>query len=354
MKKPETATTALSLLMLSLTPPLQAQVRFEQKPDAIAIEINGKPFSVLHYGKAEGKPYLHPLLTASGKAITRGFPDDPLPGDPTDRPHLRGLIVGHEEVSTPSGGTLDFWENDPHPWYAKHKKGFIVVKDAKSAADGPDRGTISLVNDWVDKDGGVWLVEHRKLTFYSKPADSRMLDVDIDLEARQEVTFHDEKDGVISLRFALPFTRDMEGRVTNSRGAINQDGVRGNRSPWIDWVADLKGEKVGVAVFDHPSNRNYPNRWHVRDFGQVNLGPFGGKIYAEYPTADPKAQYDDWSLTLKPGERLKLRYRILIHPAAGIPAGQLTDDIERLLEQAKRPLVDQRVYDSFNEWTAQK
>jgi hypothetical protein len=333
--------------------PAQSQVRFEEKADRIAVEVNGKPFTVLHYGKAEGKPYLHPLLTASGKAVTRGFPDDPLPGDPTDRPHLRGLIVGHEEVSTPSGGELDFWENDPHPWY-KHKKGFIVVKEAKTAADGPDRGTISLLNHWVTKEGQIWVVEGRKMTFYSKPADSRMLDVDIELEAREEVTFHDEKDGVMGLRLSLPFTRDMEGKVINSKGGLYQEGVRGNRAAWIDWIGDLKGEKVGVAVFDHPSNLHYPNRWHARDFAQVNIGPFGGKIYAEYPTADPKAQWDDWSVTLKPGEKLKLRYRVLIHPAAGLPAGEMSNDIERMIDQAQRPLVDQRVYDAFNDWTRQK
>ena len=127
------ATSFSAAVFVLLSVPAQSQVRFDEKADRIAVEVNGKPFTVLHYGKAEGKPYLHPLMTASGKAVTRGFPDDPLPGDPTDRPHLRGLIIGHEEVSTPSGGELDFWENDPHPWY-KHKKGFIVVKEAKTAA----------------------------------------------------------------------------------------------------------------------------------------------------------------------------------------------------------------------------
>src|SRR2546428_12070501 len=117
------ATSVVGAVFVLLSAAAESQVRFEEKADRIAVEVNGRPFTVLHYGNAEGKPYLHPLMTASGKAVTRGFPDDPLPGDPTDRPHLRGLIIGHEEVSTPSGGELDFWENDPHPWY-KHKKGF--------------------------------------------------------------------------------------------------------------------------------------------------------------------------------------------------------------------------------------
>lgn len=342
------AAAVVASVVLSM--PVQAQVRFEQKADRILVEVNGRPFTVLHYGAAVGKPYLHPLLTASGKAITRGFPDDPLPGDPTDRPHLRGLIIGHEKVSTASGGAQDFWENDPAPFYDGRRKGKQVVAEAV-AVGGLERGAISMVVNWTGLDGQVWIVERRKLTFYSKPNDSRMIDVEIDLESREDVTYGDEKDAILSLRFGLPFTNHMEGKAVSSRGGINEAGIKGHRAAWVDWQADLAGEKVGVAVFDHPSNRNYPNRWHEKDFGQVIIGPFGGRIYAEYATADPKAQWDDWSLEVPRGEHLKLKYRVLIHPAAGKPAGQLVNDIQRIIDGAERPLVDQRVYDSFNEWS---
>jgi hypothetical protein len=354
MIKPCSTTPVLAAALLALSLPADAQVRFDRKPDRIAVEVNGKPFTVLHFGKEVGKPYLHPLLTASGKAVTRGFPDDPLPGDPTDRPHLRGLIFGHEAVRTAAGGLQDFWENDPAPYYAAHKKGAIVVQEAITGADGPDRGTISLVNHWISNEGQVWLVERRKMTFYGKPADSRMFDVELELEAREEVTLEDEKDAILSLRLGMPFTNHMEGRAINSRGAVNEAGIKGNRAAWVDWMADLGGEKVGVAVFDHPSNRHFPNRWHEKDFGQLSLGSFGGKIFAEYPTADPKAQWDDWSLKMKPAEKLRLRYRFLIHPAAGIPAGQLTNDYEKIMDAARRPAVDARVYDAFNDWVGPK
>src|SRR5262245_43383062 len=111
---------AAAAAFLLVSPAALAQVRFQALGERIAVEVNGKPFTVLHYGKAQGKPYLHPLMTASGKPVTRGFPDAPLAGDPTDRPHLRGLIVGHEEVKGPGDVVLDFWENDPHPWYRHH------------------------------------------------------------------------------------------------------------------------------------------------------------------------------------------------------------------------------------------
>lgn len=346
--------TTLVLFILFLSLPVVAQVHFDRKADRIDIQVNGKPFSTLHFGKQVGKPYLHPLMTPSGKAVTRGFPDDPLAGDPTDRPHLRGIIVGAEKLSTASGGVQDFWENDPDAYYAARIKGNIVIQEA-TPTDGADRGTLSMVSHWISKQGKLWLIERRKMTFYTKPADSRMLDIDLEFEApNEDVTFVDDKDVLFGLRLGLPFDTHYEGRLVNAIGGINEDGARGQRSPWVDWVGDLKGEKIGVAVFDHPSNPNYPNRWHIRDFGQINVGPVGGRVFQEYKSSDAKVYRSDWSITVKRGEKINLRYRVLIHPAEGPPAGKLVSDLDRLLDQAKRPLVDRRVYDSFNEWTAQK
>ena len=346
-------TGSLSLLFLLLSLPLCAQVHFVEKSDRITIHVNGKLFSNLYFGKQVGKPYLHPLMTASGKAVTRGFPDEPLAGDPIDRPHLRGVIVGAEKLIGPTGGLQDFWENDPDPYYAARPKGNIVLQQAKGV-DGADRGTLSMVAHWISKEGQLWVIERRKMTFYAKPAERRMLDIELELEAAEDVTFADDKDTILGLRLALPFDTHYEGRAINAAGQVNEQGARGWRSPWIDWVGDLVGEKVGVAVYDHPSNRNYPNRWHIKDFGQMNLGPFGGRVYQEYPSADPKAYRESWELRLKRGEKLNLKYRILVYTADGPAAGKLVSDLERLLDKAKRPSVDPIVYEVFNDWVNQK
>src|SRR5215831_17776855 len=96
------------LISIALSRPLDAQVRFEVSKDSVGIEINGQAFSVLHFGKEEHKPFLHPLLTPSGKNVLRGFPVNPLPGDSTDRPHQRGVWMGTEGLKGPSG-IEDFW-----------------------------------------------------------------------------------------------------------------------------------------------------------------------------------------------------------------------------------------------------
>ena len=52
--------------------PIAAQVHFDVRYDSVVIQINGKPFSVLYYGKEARKPFLHPAVgfpAAEGKGI---------------------------------------------------------------------------------------------------------------------------------------------------------------------------------------------------------------------------------------------------------------------------------------------
>jgi hypothetical protein len=289
-----------SLLLPFLTTVVFAQVSFNVKSDRVLIEVDHRPFSALHYGKEAHKPFLHPILTPSGKAITRGFPVDPQPGDPTDHPHQRGLWVGAEKLSG-----MDFWENDPT--YTRPNMGHIVWQDLTAAINGDKKGTLSFVANWVSEKGSLVLVERRKMVFYSEPSDCRMFDVELELEARQRVVFEDHDDALMGMRLNPAFDQKRGGRLVNAEGGVNEEGVRGKRSPWIDWTTDLGGEKIGVAIFDHPSNYNYPTRWHVRSFGFLDANPFAQR---EFDKSLP-----DGSHPLEKGEKLRMRYRILIHPA---------------------------------------
>jgi len=279
---------------------LWGQVAFDVKSDRVAIQINRRPFATLYQGKEAHKPFLHPLLTPSGKAVTRGFPVDPQPGDPTDHPHQRGLWVGAEKLSG-----MDFWENDPS--YKRPHMGRIEWQELTAAVNGRRKGTLSFVANWVSEDGRTVIIERRKMTFYSKPANCRMFDVELELEARRRVVFEDHDDALIGMRLNPAFDQKRGGRLVNAEGLLHEAGVRGKRSPWIDWTTGLDGEKVGVAVFDHPSNYNYPARWHVRSFGFLDANPFAQR---EFDKTAP-----DGSHPLEKGEKLRMRYRILIHPA---------------------------------------
>src|SRR5215216_6330668 len=73
----------------------------EKKVD---IFINKKLFTSFLYTDTLEKPVLYPLTAANGTIVTRGFPLNPKPGEPTDHPHHLGMWLTYENVNG-----LDFW-----------------------------------------------------------------------------------------------------------------------------------------------------------------------------------------------------------------------------------------------------
>jgi hypothetical protein len=68
----------------------------------------------------------------------------------------------------------------------------------------------------------------------------------------------------------------------------------------------VEGERVGIAIFDHPSNPKHPTYWHARGYGLFAANPFGERDYFNDKSRDG-------SLTIPPNGTLTFRYRVLIH-----------------------------------------
>ena len=126
------------LLFIALTLPLCAQVKITQQgKDKISVEIDGKPFTDFYIGPQTAKPYLHPLRTADGKVVTRGFPMvTDIPGEAHDHPHHRGLWFTHGDVNG-----YDFWANEPDQKGANKGKGTVVLEKVDKLVSGKKSGT---------------------------------------------------------------------------------------------------------------------------------------------------------------------------------------------------------------------
>jgi hypothetical protein len=268
--------------------------------DRVAVTVDDKPFTTLRAGHEARKPYLHPLLTASGRNVTRAFPMEEVAGESTDLPHQRGVWVGTERLSG-----VDFWENEPS--YDRPNKGTIRFTGVDRVHSGANEGGFTMHADWINPAGDTVLLETRTMTARAKVDKQRVLDIDLSLTAKRESTFEDNHDAILGLRLGTPFEEKHGGHAVNAEGRTGWERLRGARSAWVDWHADLDGEQVGVAVMDAPTNFRFPTPWHVRDYALLFASPFASRDYA--PTAP------DGSLTLKPGDTLRLRYRILVHPA---------------------------------------
>lgn len=287
------------LLVCFLTPlSVAAQVHFQQADkETVSISVQGKPFTEFHYGTDVGKPFLAPIRSASGKIVTRHYPMEMVEGESRDHPHHRGLWFSYDDVNT-----VKFWENDPS--YTKPNIGHIVVRKA-TFKDGAKQGTLTSVFDWNDSKGKTQLVENRIMRF-SQAGDIRMIDFDITLTAPAKVVFGDTKEGAFAIRLADSMIEKKGGVMLNAEGKSGMKDVWGHKSKWVDYTGDVEGEKLGVAMFDHPSNPRYPTYWHSRDYGLFALNPFGQQAF------DKDQPESHW--TLDAGQNLHFRWRVLIHP----------------------------------------
>ena len=283
------------ILILAAAAALSAQVRYT--PANHAVTIDGKPFTIFHYGEDANKPFLAPVRSASGKIVTRGFPMENLPGESRDHLHHRGLWFSYDDVNG-----VKFWENDPS--YTKPNIGKIVVRDSRWK-DGSGSGTLTATTNWNDPHGKTLLVEDRQMTF-SGDSQLRVIDFHITLTAAVDVTFGDTKEGAFAIRLVEPFTERKGGRIVDADGRVSMKNVWGKRSNWVDYTATVDGEPLGVAIFDHPSNPRHPTYWHARDYGLFALNPFGRNAF------DPSQEESEWKLPT--GQKLSFRWRVVVHP----------------------------------------
>ena len=294
-------------IAMLLAAPLWAQVKITpQGKDKISIEIDGKPFTDFYVGPQAPKPYLHPLRTADGKTVTRGYPMIPgLPGEAQDEPHHKGLWFAHGDVNG-----YNFWANDPEtPLNPKYKgRGNIVLEKVGKISSGKASGSITATFLWNTTPGNTILVETRTMTFYSDPQ-MRRFDFDASLSPQQEVTFGDTKDGMFAIRVAAQFKN-----LVDSHNKAGEKNIWGKRAEWVDYSGVLDGATYGITVMDHPGNPRYPTYWHARDYGLLAANIFGLHDFE-------KDASRDGSLTIRPGQPLRFRYRVIIHPSDAMRAG---------------------------------
>jgi hypothetical protein len=286
-----------ALLAVSLT----AQVEIRAGKTQADVSIGGKPFTTLYFGPDTTKPYLHPLRTAGGKIVTRRYPMENVEGEQRDHPHHRGLWFSHGDVNG-----WDFWANEKNQKGVGKGGGQIVFTRLKSAKGGKKSGAIEASFEWKDGQATALLTDERRITFHGDDR-LRIIDYDLTLKALVEAKFGDTKEGVFAMRLARELEELKTGTMTSASGAKKEKAVWGSAAPWVDYAGTLEGEAVGIAIFDHPKNPRHPTYWHARGYGLFASNIFGVRDF----TRD-KAK--DGSLTLKPGETLQFRFRVVIHP----------------------------------------
>jgi hypothetical protein len=289
----------LPWLFLLLAATTQAQVELVQWSDYVVVTIDHKAYTSFILAPQGNKPFFHPLRTASGLIVTRRYPTEKFAGEIEDHPHHRGMFFSHGDING-----YNFWATEPGA--DKAKAGTMVTKQV-TLRNGAKDGTITAVFEGRDPEGKAIMTETRTITFYSDPK-LRVIDYTIAIDPLETLKFGDTKEGTFGIRLATSMQEDkFGGRMTIAEGRTTEKNVWGKRSPWLDYVGQVEGQTVGVAVFDHPSNPRHPTYWHTRAYGLLAANIFGVHDFE----ADPKK---DGSLTINPGQPITFRYRVVIHP----------------------------------------
>jgi hypothetical protein len=304
------------LLALVFSTPVRSgplPVQMEREGNTIKVMIGGQPFTTFYFGTEAPKPYLHPLRSAQGIVVTRGFPmRKDIPGESTDHPHHRAMYFAHGNING-----IDFWseaqfeekrtevahgvqytsESLPH--------GRTVFKKLDEMQGGKDSGSLRATFDLVGPDGKI-VAEETQAYIFSGDAKARIIDCTFTITAlKVPVKMGDTKEGTFAIR-VVKALEEPNGHMLNSEGGVGEKQIWGKRASWVDYSGTVKGSELGIAIFDNSSNPKHPTYWHARGYGLFAVNPFG-----EHDFLNDKTR--DGSITIAPGKSLTLRYRVLIH-----------------------------------------
>jgi Family of unknown function (DUF6807) len=240
------------------------------------------------YTIGEWRPYVYPLLTPSGVAVTDEAP--------ADHPYNQSLWLSHHDVN---GHTF---------WIDGEPAGKITGPlPAATVERLPDGAAAVLRHElvWQDPQGSP-LLHERRVTAIT-PARSATL-VDVLSERRPAagpVTFGATKEAGFGIRIHDSLNQDAGGTLVNDRGRSGEAETFDHDADWIDYWGQPGDHAAGLALFPHPENPRHP--WFTRAYGIVLAN-----------------HHRTRSQTLQPGERLRLSWRVAAHDgsteAADVPA----------------------------------
>lgn len=291
--------TIAALLMAGCARAPQSAFEFrDATPDSLELLESGRPVFVYNHGmilredveeKFRRSSYLHPVYAPDGTVLTDDFPKD--------HRHHRGICWSWPDVRF-LGQTYDVWAVE-----GMHQR-FVSWKERETS---PEAAVLSVENGWFVGDRKA-VVELVTITVHPTEGNKRAFDIDLSFEAVDEpveIAGREKKGyGGFGVRFA-PRT-DTVIRTEAGVEAEDSDMVQ---HPWAELEAKFAPEgssagssgerRAGMRIEDAPMNPGErPVGWCLRHYGY---------LAANYPGLT--------TVTLKPGQPLKLRYRVTVFSA---------------------------------------
>jgi len=304
------AILASALPSAAAPPSASAGLAIERRDDRLTITTDsGSPVAEYVFAdRAIGRPSLRDLRTPDGVAVTRPCPPRPRI-DPQDHPTMHpGVMLCFSDLS------------GHDPWRHKAAVRFVGLDGEPAVRNGMVSFTAVVEYLGAAEDtpaAPVICRERSTVTISDRESLGRPIRVvtwDAELTAADDaVTFADVQEMGFGIRLATPLSPKGGGRYLASHGGENEKEVFGRQAAWCDASGTVDGKRCGVTVIDGPGNPRQPF-FHARDSGWLLVNHFGTKTYA---------QGEPGSITLAPGGRLRLSYRLVLH--GDVPDDQIGD-----------------------------
>ena len=269
----------------------------------ISVSTGNKLITNLLWTDSLEKPVLYPIYSPANEVITRGFPLQPRPEDPTDHPHHIGLWLNYESVNG-----LDFWNNSYERAAVKHKYGSIKLDSVLQMKSGAE-GVVSYAGHWHDHQKKV-LMQEKTTYVFAVRNNQYIIDRYTELKAVEPIVFKDVKDGLLGLRLrrelqipAGDTDRLATATYLTSEGKTGNDAW-GTKATWCMLYGKVKDDSVSILIIDHPKSFGYPTYWHARGYGLFAANPLGRQVFSNGKEVA--------NLQLKPSETVRFQYRIVI------------------------------------------
>jgi len=288
-----------SILLLCFTGYNRAQntISAEKLGDKIDIRINGNLFTSYILSEHEKYPFFFPVNGPSRASVTSMRN--------ANYPHHSSLFFGCDRVN---GGNY---------WQEGLDRGQIVSIRADIIESGGDKVVIENENIWRRPNAMAPVKDIRTISISAPSGDLFQIDFDIILEMLLDVTIAKTNHSLFSVRMDPDLAVINGGTMVNAAGDTGEKGTFGKPSAWMDYHGSRMGKKEGITVMQHPSNDWYPAPWFTRDYGFISPTP----MY--WPE-------NEENTVLQKGQKIELRYRVLIHSGDHVEAG-----IEQLFEAYK-------------------
>lgn len=263
-------------------------VTAEKLGDKIDIRINGNLFTSYILSEYEKYPFFFPVNGPSNASVTSMRN--------ANYPHHSSLFFGCDRVN---GGNY---------WQEGLDRGQIVPIRADILESGGDKVVIENENIWRRPLAMAPVKDVRTITISAPSEDLYQIDFEIVLEMLLDVTIEKTNHSLLSVRMDPDLAVINGGTMVNAEGETAEKGTFGKTSPWMDYYGSRMDHSEGIAILQHPSSAWYPAPWFTRDYGFFSPTP----MY--WPENGEKT-------VLQKGEKVKLRYRVLIHSGDHVEAG---------------------------------